>query len=174
MKFKANPARSSGESGVFLRLKSGESVRGVFRGNPHEYFARWSSKGYEPCGEDDDGASFRFRINFIMRNEDGTFTSRIWEQGARAYNELKDLAEDYDLEVTTVKIARSGEGKHDTKYSIVPLPKGEIKGTALKKIEAVQLLDLEPEQKHGADTSSEKQSMSEYDHEEVADDDVPF
>ncbi len=147
MKFKEATASESSKD--FLRLKDGESVKGVLRGEPYEFRVHWISGHPEACtGEQcphckaGNKAKFRFRVNFIVRGEDGKFTPRILEQGWKMYKDLNGLNTEYDLERSVIKITRSGSGLNDTTYAVVPLPNGQVTDATLNEIAPLKLLDL--------------------------------
>ena len=161
MKFKDIPSESAG---TFLKIKPGESIVGIFRGEPHDYRTHWVNNRSQECtgdGCDNCGqgvkSAFKFRINFMVK-EGNAYVAKIWEQGARVYNSLKALSADYNLEETVVKISRQGSGKDDTVYSVLPLPppKGSLSKEALSAIKDVKLHDLvnpidDSESHHGSD-----------------------
>lgn len=144
MKFKEKV--SGGKN--FLRLKSGESVRGVFIGEPHEFKQHWINKkgvlckgeGCELCKEGPK-SKFRFRINLII-NENGAYVSKIFEQGYTVYDALRSLNEEWPLEDHLVKITRNGSGT-DTSYAVVPQAQGKLSEERKKQIQDVKLHDLE-------------------------------
>lgn len=144
MKFQSTPSQSSsGASLPFIKLKDGERLVGVFKGNPYEFHHIFSEKRVVPEGTK--GAAFRFRINFITK-EGASYVPKVWEQGVTVYRMLKDLNESYPLEETVVEIKRSGSTKDDTTYSILPLPpKNQPSEAGWKVINQVQLLSLEHE-----------------------------
>lgn len=166
MKFKDLPQETSG--GSFVKIGAGESVIGVFRGEPHDFRQHWVGDRSEIClgGSSGDGCvhcangirpTFRFRINFMVK-EGNAYIAKIFEQGRRVYDQLKGLHADYDLEQTVVKISRQGSGKDDTVYSVLPLPppKGSLSKEALSAIKDVKLHDLvnpidDSESHHGSD-----------------------
>jgi hypothetical protein len=119
MKFKDHSSDSGGDKLPYLKIKDGEKVAGVFKGEIHEFGLIWEGKKVVPIGTT--GSSFRFRINFITK-EGASYVAKVMEQGATVYNMLKDLNESYPLEETVVEIRRSGSTKDDTRYSILPLP----------------------------------------------------
>ena len=147
MKFDTNYEGGSG--GIFLKLGDGEAVTGVFRGEPFDWRQHWlngkgiacTGKGCQHC--ETDKASFRFKINFVV-NENGAMTPKIFESGWGFYESLKSLQETgYNLERTTVRLHRSGL-KTDTKYTVVPVPNGEINDEVEGQISQIKLLDLKP------------------------------
>ena len=146
MKFKDNVA-SGGGGKHFLKFKAGDKYSGVLRGDPHDFKTHWGDKNSTICvGEEciecraGKKPTFRFRLNMVV-NENGAYVAKIFEQGAKAYNYLKALSQDYDLEKTVVKIQRHGSTKDDTSYVVTPLPV-QLTEKDLEKIAAVKLHDL--------------------------------
>lgn len=144
------PERESDGAGNFLKLKDKETVQGVFRGDPVLRYLHWPQGGSSsPCQgpgcaqcRAGDKAKFRFSINFITKDA-GTYVAKVFEQGGKAYDDLKKLADSgYELDKHVVSISRTGSGQNDTKYTILPLPKGELNAQSLKLIAAVELNDL--------------------------------
>lgn len=139
----------------YLKLKSGESAKGVFRGEPFDFRQHWHNNRSAVCTGTDcilcaegNNSSFRFRINFVT-NENGTYTAKVFEQGGKTYDALRSLHEsDYDLERTVIKITRSGS-RNDTTYSVVPVPRGDVTDEMEKKISEVKLNDLVKSQNAG-------------------------
>lgn len=166
------PEVSNGSGGMsgknFLKMKDGESVRGVFRGVPVIFRQHWSNgrgivcpgKACDLCAEKNK-ALFRFRLNFVMQ-EGGQYVSRIVEQGWQFFNALKELNEEYPLENHVVKISRSGTGS-DTKYQVIPTPNGLLANGTKKAVEAVQLHELSPFAE-----AKEEEAVA------LADEDLPF
>ena len=105
----------------FLKLKDKESVVGVFAGDPREFFVKWENNKSREVPEGTPDASFRFRINFVVR-EGSQFVPKIWEQGVTVYRQLAELHSEYDLTKTYMKVTRQGTGT-DTTYSLLPSKK---------------------------------------------------
>jgi hypothetical protein len=122
--------RRSNKSKHHLNLKDGETVQGVFVGDPVEF--EQSYKGGE--------LSFRFVVNFAIK-ENGAITAKIFETGWLAYKEMQELNEEYPLETWMVKIKRDGENK-DTRYTITPMKKGEVTKAMKKQIKDLDLHNL--------------------------------
>ena len=149
MKFK-DLTSSGGKN--FLRMKPGDEIRGVFRGDPVDFRQHWKqgeSRGYvcpgrETCDRCKAGekSAFRFRINFVVK-ENAVYVAKVFEQGKASYEALKALHQDYNLEANTMKIRRVGSGT-DTTYSILPVPKGEVSEEFLKAMETLKLNALSP------------------------------
>ena len=141
----------SEETRNFLKLKSGESIQGVFRGDPYDFRIHWLQKeqrsvlceGKDKCpvcklGEK---SSFRFRINFITRDGEG-YVAKVFEQGWQSYQALINLQESgYDLEKQIMMISRQGTGLN-TAYSIIPSPKGLLTPEHQAKMRDVKLNEL--------------------------------
>lgn len=160
MKFpdvKDNRGGGSGGGGTFLKLKDGDRLKGVFRGDPaifRQHFIKAEMKSYlcegkatcEHC-KAGDKAKFRFAINFLTQ-EEGVWVAKVFEQGYGTYLELKEMHEsEYDLPTTCVMLSRSGEGT-DTRYRVTPAKdNGGLKEADIKKLDAIPLNDL----KGGAD-----------------------
>jgi len=148
MQFKDGVKVNEG-GGMFLKLEDGETVMGVFRGEPREYDIHYiQGKGYIDCVSGcvhcTDGVkqSFRFRVNFVVK-VNGALTPKIFENGVLIYNAMKELNKDYPLESTLVKLTRTGL-KKDTVYSVLPVPPSKYDPKELAaRLSDVQLLPLE-------------------------------
>lgn len=125
MKFKPRQT----DSRAYVKLKDGESITGIFVGEPFTYRQHWSEGKAQPCkGEGCDSCasgskgSFRFRINLIVK-EGENYIAKILEQGARFYDAITSLEESgYALEDHLMKISRRGSTMNDTTYSVLPVP----------------------------------------------------
>ncbi len=169
MKFKSSGGGAGGKD--FLKLGAGASVKGVFRGDVHEFKQHWVAQRSSLCPEDatcelckegTSKAQFRFRLNVLI-NENGAYVAKIFEQGWTVYCQLRDMhASDYNLEKTIVKITRNGEGKNTT-YTIMPLPgtMGTVNAAMEKQLGAVPLIAL-------TDTPAETEEEPEQDGNEEA------
>lgn len=149
---------SSGRAaGVFIKMKDGDRLQGIFKGDPHIFRQHWVSGRSHLCtGKDQcehckagDKPKFRFRINFIVR-EDGVPVAKIFEQGYGVYKDLKEMHENsYELPETLVSISRSGEGTN-TRYTIMPVKNnGGLKPAEFKNFDKIplnQLSDKAPEE----------------------------
>lgn len=153
---------SQPDDGLFVKLKSGQSISGVFRGEIYEFrqhFIKLENKSYECIGEGcqwcarNEKATFRFRINFIT-NLNGANTAMIFDQGKKTYKILAALHKDYPLPKHFVKITRNGDS-NDTTYTILPIPKGEITPEKEKTISQIQLRDLKSPLKQDEDIQFE-------------------
>lgn len=146
MRFTKREIQSSGEgSKLFLRLKDGETVTGVLKGEVFEYFIKWENGRSQIVAAGEPGGKSRFRVNFVTP-EGTALVAKIWEFGLTVYNQLAELSEEYDLDKTKIKVTRRGTGT-DTIYMVIPLLKEPLKPAQLKAIEAVECQVLEPKQR---------------------------
>lgn len=156
-----------------IKLKSGESIKGVFMGDTYEFKQHWKDSKPSLCpGETEcsrcasgEKASFRFQLNLIVKEND-TYVAKVFEQGWKVFLDLKALHEGgYDLEKYLVKITRNGSTMNDTTYSIVPVPNGLLTAAQLKEIASVKLISL---------TNEVPKEASKNNSYEPVDGDIPF
>lgn len=138
MKFKNDtelPQAATGGS-LFVKLKDGDSITGVFRGAIFDFMKKNDFDKEKPKDV------FRFRVNFIT-SENGALVAKIFEAGIVTYKAMRALSEQgYDLEKTTVVYTRKGTGT-DTEYSLIPAPPAkQCSDEQMKQVEAVKLHDL--------------------------------
>lgn len=145
MKFTKKDIGSDSGGGNFLKLKDGESIKGVCRGEVYEFKIIWESGKSKVVGNNDLNGKHRYRCNFVI-SESGKFVAKIWEFGITINNMLADLSEEYDLTETKIKISRVGTGK-ETQYTIMPLAKDLISSKDLTEIDQISLNVLEHKQK---------------------------
>lgn len=158
------------DGGMFLKLKDGDKVSGVFMGDPAIFRQHWISGRSHLCtGKSEcehckagDKAKFRFRINFITK-VDGVWLAKVFENGYGVYLDLKEMHESsYDLPTTLVILSRAGE-KTETKYRVLPAKNnGGLTAENFKKLAAIPLNELS--EKSDETTSDEL----------GADSDIPF
>lgn len=152
---------SDGEGLPFVKIKSGESVTGVFRGIPVEFFRHWDNaqKRSHPCTrneefgcarcEEGERGSWRFRTNFVTKGDNG-MEAKVFEGGSKIWDQLSNLDGEYDLQTWAVRISRMGSTMNDTVYTVMPLPTGKLQGPGLAAVEAVPLLQLDADLKPAA------------------------
>lgn len=137
------PKRESSGGGLgsdkFLKLKDGESVNGIFRGEIHEFYIKWDGGKSSVVGPNEAGAKVRFKLNFVTFKE-SKFQVLVWEFGQPVYNQLSDINSEYDLSKIKVKISRRGTGL-DTEYAILPLlaDKDKLNPATMSQIELLSL-----------------------------------
>jgi hypothetical protein len=138
MKFRKDLPDSGGKN--FVKLKDKESISGIFMGDTHEFFCLWQDGKYKEVPEGTAGASFRFRINFVVK-EGTVYVPKILEQGKTVYQQLSELHDEYNLENVVIKITRSGTTKNDTTYTLLPL-RQEISEETKAYLKTVKLNEL--------------------------------
>lgn len=157
----------------FVKLKDGESIVGVFRGELYEFKKHWADnrstlcEGVESCVLCKAGQkpTFRFRANFLVKEGKDEYVAKVLEQGWTFYGLLRTLNEgDYDLEKYVMKITRNGTGL-TTSYSVIPAPNGLVSSETEKKLKDVVLNDL------GHITEGENEPAEPPPH---GDEDIPF
>ncbi len=129
----------------FLKLKDGETISGIFRGDLFEYRLHWAdNRGIVCTGHDcelckaGNKSKFRFRLNFIVK-EGKDYVAKVFEQGWKTYELLSSMNDsDYPLEKYVLKITRRGIGL-DTSYSIMPAPNGLVSAETEAKLKDVSL-----------------------------------
>lgn len=153
MQFPERPKYESSDE--ILKLKNGESIVGIFRGDPirfEQHYLQTDRFGTiclipQPCPKcaAGDFPKFRFRINFVFM-QGNQLVCKIFEQGGRVYDLIGGLIQaGYNLEEHFVKIVRNGE-RQQTKYTITPLPNGKLSPDQKNKVMAVAFLDARPKQ----------------------------
>lgn len=159
-------------AGLFVKLKDGERVMGVFRGDPSIFRQHWvdgrsslcigKAEGCERCAAGEK-PKFRFRLNFLTK-EDGIWIAKIFEGNYGTYKDLKEIHENnYSLPETLVTVSRSGE-KQNTRYVIMPVKNnGNLKAADFQKLDKIPLNEL-----------SESPSTEAEAEEGDANEDVPF
>ena len=121
----------------YVKLKSGESIEGIFAGDPHTYYQVYGDNTeYERPGGD---RRPKFKINFLTWR-DGQLEASIFRGGSIIRNTLLDVVDEYGLECV-YKIKRTGSTKDDTRYSI--LFKRELTPEEKELVGRTRLLRLE-------------------------------
>lgn len=148
MKLERKTVSGNAGNGSFLKIASGTSVTGVFRGEVFEFWQKWPNGGEKQVFFDEAkamaaNAKPRFKLNFVTKDDDGKLVAKVWEFGLGTYNELAEINAEYPLEETVIKITRKGEGKN-TEYHLLPLVRQPLNKKQLNEIAAVELQKLEP------------------------------
>ena len=146
---------SSGIGKYIVKIEEGKSVLGNFRGEVVRFYQHWAGgrpsicPGRETCplcnGTDEDSkkATGRFRVNFLIKGDDGNPSAMIFEAGRRVYDQMIQINKDIPLEKAWVRIARTGS-KQNTQYllSVLPGDAGVVKPAQEKQLLSVKLHDL--------------------------------
>lgn len=176
MKF---PERQENQNAkALLKLKAGESVVGVFRGEPRIFRQHWEIVGGQKrpieCGgvrgcercKVDPKTVHRFQLNFVTK-ENAVYVAKIFEGSYSSQKDLEELNKDYPLETTVLKITRTGSGT-DTRYSFVPKPNSTLSPAQEAELSKVHLNVLDP-----ASAAGQQQAQHAADGPEQ-EEDVPF
>jgi hypothetical protein len=130
-------ARRIKESGgaEFIKLKDGETVRGVFRGEPYIFYQEFGDKSeYDDYAE---GRSTRFKINFVVK-EGERYVAKIFGGGYYVLTALVDYKDKHGLDVV-YEVKRNGTGT-DTRYTI--MYDNKLTDSQLDKVKEVKLKEL--------------------------------
>lgn len=148
MKFRDASQLPSGDKSMYIRLKDRESVIGVLAGDLHEFAQIWKDGKSTDVPEGTAGASFRFRVNMLVK-EGSSYVAKVFEQGVTVYKTLSEIAADWPIESTVIKITRSGSSISDTSYSITP-QKQELTPETLAHLKTIKLHDLSGKKPDGS------------------------
>jgi len=130
---------NEGGGGSFIALNDGESVEGCFRGEPYEFFNIYLEKPAREYPNYIPGSSFRFRINFIVK-EDDKYVAKKLERGVTDGKRIQYLLEEHGMD-SLYKVKRQGaKGSEDTIYHIDF--KASLTPEQKKNIDAVKLVEL--------------------------------
>lgn len=139
MKFTAHAKQDGPKGDKFLKVKDGESVKCVFRGEIFEYFVKWENGKSIIVGPNE--GKVRFRVNVAVP-EGSAFKMKIFEFGRPVYDQLEMLNKNYgDVTKIKITIARKGE-KLETTYMLMPLVHEPLAPPVMAKIEAIPLNNL--------------------------------
>lgn len=159
------------KGGLFIALKDGDKITGVFAGEPSIFKIHWiGQKSFKCIGratcphcQDGDKPKFRFKINFITK-DDGVLIAKIFEGSYGTFLDLKTMHEsDHDLSETQVTVSRRGL-KAETRYTIMPT-KAQPMPKELENIKKIPLNSLGEEK---AEESFDQSSAV------MTDSDIPF
>lgn len=150
------PAGTGTGGGKFLKIEVGQSVAGVFRGEPQSFWQKWPKGGNKETSDvPKPGFDERFKINFVINDPELGLVAKIFECNLFVYNQIAEINESMDIEAMTCKISRQQSGKGST-YFIMPNLKEKIQPKALAAIEAVELNHLGGEAGPQSETKSDE------------------
>jgi hypothetical protein len=124
--------KKTGGNKNFVKLKEGESIVGVFRGEPYVFYRTFGEQVEHDTWAE--GRAFRFRINFITKDGE-EYKARIFENGSKVRDILMSCNEEYGLDAV-YKIVRKGVGT-DTTYNI--LFQSKLLAEQIQKMDALPL-----------------------------------
>lgn len=113
-------------SSTFLKIKDGERIKAIFRGDPRVFRVHWAGGKSQLCSQKQDcelckggdKSKTRFQINVLVQVE-GVWVAKVFENGYGLLKDMSTMHDEYNLEETCVWLSRSGTGT-DTEYSIIP------------------------------------------------------
>lgn len=146
----------------FLRLKDGEKIKVIFRGEPHLFYKKFEEK--EEYNTPVDGAQRRFRINVLITEAD-KFVPKIFEGAIGTLSDIHACRAKYGLD----KIFELGRVGTSTKTRYPVLYDSDLSPEQLKKANAVKLLELS----RGRSRAAEDQRREDENEDEV-EQDIPF
>ncbi len=139
MKFTERPKAGAGDTGgptLYLRLKDGEAVNIIPRGEIHEFYSVFGTRG--EVTSTTPGAKLRFKMNVVV-NEAGVLKAKILEFGMTIYDQLSEINKVCDVTKTKIRLSRKGSGKSDTMYMLLPVVNEPVSPKVLATIEAIPL-----------------------------------
>lgn len=135
-----NAPMGDGGGKARLKLKDGETVTGIFRGDIATFYQNWPKGGVKTVDvEPFAGAQLRFEVNFVVKEGAG-YIPKIFEGGLKIYKQLAALHKEYNLEETVFKISRSGVEKQ-TAYTFMPAKQAPSAET-LNYLKTIELLPV--------------------------------
>lgn len=134
-----------GSSKTFLKIGEGNSIVGVFRGDPEIYYQIFENGKYKVVSKETPGSQFKFAINFVMK-ENGALVSKIFQGNWHDLKALKALHEEFNLEETYVKVSQSGE-RQNKRLSFMPMTKQKPDQASIR---SVDLQDAKPRSQQAA------------------------
>jgi hypothetical protein len=140
---KIDKASEGGGGGVFIKLKDGDSVEGVFQGEPHCFYRIYGDKAMAEHENYVEGSSFRFKINMLVKEGD-KFEPKILEQGTKLAKRIRKYTQEYGMDYV-FKVEREGSTKDNTEYHL--FPKRAISASEKEELEKIELWPLEKKTK---------------------------
>lgn len=141
---------NKGAAGRFLKVESGKPpVAAIFRGTPYLFQCHYNMATKRSAECIGDGCpeckisqpKDRFRVNAIVRDENGGYVAKIFEGNGFTYDSVVSLIKaGYEIEKTVLMISKTGVGQQ-SKVIITPTPK-PITPEASSIIEKLPLLPL--------------------------------
>lgn len=120
----------------FVKLEDGQSITGVFQGDPLEYKKNFKLKTEYPMGLPvyPEGTTNSFKINFIVL-KDGKCQPHVFNGSGKASVALEKVVSKYGMDYV-YEISRNGSGTKTTytflpERSLTPEEKTEVKAQTL-------------------------------------------
>lgn len=129
-------SRQESKSETHLRLKDGDVVNIIPRGEIYEFYSVFGTKG--EVSADTPSARARFKVNVVIF-ENGMFKAKILEFGKSIYSQLYELNHVCDVTQTKLRFSRKGSTKDTTEYTLLPIIKEPLSAGQMDAIRAVDL-----------------------------------
>lgn len=151
---------AKGDGGNFIKLKDGNSIEGIFRGEPHVFYQKFGDRTeHKERGTKEEGRSFRFKMSMIVK-EDDQYVSKIMAGGFYLATSIDDQITENGID-SIYKVKRMGSGPQDTRYAVVF--KKALTEDQVKTISEIPVKELEVGR--GVEESGEEDAGTE---------DIPF
>jgi len=139
MKFTDRPKQSGGSHEgptLYLRLKDGEAVNIIPRGEIYEFYSVFGQRGEATSSTP--GAKLRFKVNVVV-NEGGTLKAKILEFGQTIYDQMSEINKVCDVTKTKIRLSRKCSGKSDTTYMLLPVINEPLGPKVLETLDRLSL-----------------------------------
>ncbi len=135
MKFtpRTKSASTGTDSSLYIRLKDGESINIIPRGEIYEFYSVFGTRG--EVSADTAGAKLRFKVNVVI-NDSGTLRAKVLEFGMTVYEQLAEINKVCDVSKTKIRFSRRGSTKSDTIYIFMPVVNEPLSPKLLATIDA--------------------------------------
>ncbi len=143
MKFRKQEEKSgSGAAGAsdYVKLKDGEAITLILRGEIYSFYSVYGKQG--EALSTDYGAAEKHKVNVII-NEGGVLKAKIFQFSGPLYTQFVKINERCeknrsDITKHKVKVARTGSGAKDTRYSAIE----NDEPLSLKVLDAIEKIPL--------------------------------
>lgn len=138
MKFTERAKVQGGGDGsmLYVRLKDGESINIIPRGEIHEFYSVFGTRG--EVTSQTPGAKLRYKVNVIV-NDAGTMKSKVLEFGQTVYDQLAEMNKVCDVTKTKLRFSRKGSTKSDTVYMLLPVINEPLGPKTVEALDKIQL-----------------------------------
>lgn len=136
----------------YLKLKDGESVIGILRGEMHSFRMKWEGGQSIKLDEPDKSRHNRWKVNIAIE-EGSDLVVKVFEYGVDLYDQfadIQDASKSKDITRFKIRISRRGTAMN-TKYMAIPVVDDPISPSLRGKLEQVKLVILDNEKKKTED-----------------------
>lgn len=134
----------------YLKLRDGESVIGILRGEMHSFRVKWENGSSTKLDEPDRNRHNRWKVNIVVKEGSGLVV-KVFEYGVDLYDQFADIQEALketgkDISQIKLRISRRGTAMN-TKYLVMPRSDDPISPSLMKELEQMKLVILDGEKK---------------------------